>query len=77
MDFRDKRRELKKIRDGSKKVDGERLGAEKEARSSLVMLSAVYQQVQQIFSFAEGSCLANYTAEFGEHYYVTMFFRVH
>lgn len=67
MDMRAKKKGLKRVREGSEEIDGERLGAERRWKCSLILLSAVHQHVQQTFNFARGSKWASDTAEIEEH----------
>lgn len=65
--MRGKGKELHKVRDGSKKASVERPGKERQPNSSIIMVSAVYRHVQQMFSFVGGLAVANDTGEVREN----------
>lgn len=74
--MRDKGKGLRTVRDGSKEVDGERLGRKGRSKSLLVMLSAVYRRVRQILNFARHLGVAKDKAELRELHYLIMLFEL-
>lgn len=66
MGARDKMKGLNSVRDGSEKVDRKRLGRKQRSMKYIIMFSAVYKSVQQIFNFAGSSGVAADAADLGE-----------
>lgn len=61
----DKKEELKRAGESNKKVIDERPGrGRRSMRSCLLILSAVYKNLQQILKFARSTGLASDTAQF-------------
>lgn len=77
MHMRDKKKASEKLREGSEEGNRERPGEKTPSKSSLIMLSAVYVQLQQTLNFGRSMRAENDTAEFGENDYVVMLTKVH
>lgn len=75
--MRDSRRALERVQDGSREAGEERLGGMRQSRSSLIMLYAVYQHLEQLFNAVGESKMAHDTGYFGEHNILIMLCETH